>query len=148
MPTISLRIREQSIYPANTSLTLLLLHHSYDQIVEIDLSTLEPYVNGPFTPDLATPLSEFKNAVATNGWPDELKVGLIGSCTNSSYEDMARSASLAKQALDAGLKAVSQFTITPGSEQVRATIARDGIIDVLEQAGGVVLGISSRYNMY
>jgi aconitate hydratase len=103
---------------------------------------LEPYINGPFTPDLATPLSQFKAKVAETGWPDELKVGLIGSCTNSSYEDMTRSASLAKQALDAGLKTVSQFTITPGSEQVRATIARDGIIEVFDQAGGIVLGIS------
>ena len=115
----------------------------YDHVIEIDLSTLEPHINGPFTPDLATPLSKFKTAVQTNGWPDELKVGLIGSCTNSSYEDMTRSASLAKQALDAGLKAKSLFTITPGSEQVRATIERDGVITTLNAAGGLVLGLLS-----
>ncbi|TPX52872.1 3-isopropylmalate dehydratase [Synchytrium endobioticum] len=111
----------------------------YDQLIEIDLNTLEPAVNGPFTPDLYTPISQFKDAVKKNGWPAELKVGLIGSCTNSSYEDMSRSASLAKQALDAGLKAKSLFTITPGSEQIRATIARDGQMKDLEDAGGVVL---------
>ncbi|KAJ3187211.1 Aconitate hydratase mitochondrial, partial [Irineochytrium annulatum] len=111
----------------------------YDHVIEIDLNTLEPHVNGPFTPDLATPLSGFKDAVKKNGWPEELKVGLIGSCTNSSYEDMARSASLAKQASDAGLKAKSKFTITPGSEQVRATIERDGIEDTFTKIGGVVL---------
>lgn len=108
-------------------------------MIEIDLNTLEPHINGPFTPDLATPLSKFKDAVLKNGWPQELKVGLIGSCTNSSYEDMARSASLAKQALDAGIKAKAAFTITPGSEQIRATITRDGYTQVFEKAGGVVL---------
>ncbi|KAJ3115628.1 Aconitate hydratase mitochondrial [Phlyctochytrium bullatum] len=111
----------------------------YDHVIEIDLNTLEPHVNGPFTPDLATPLSQFRDAVKKNGWPEELKVGLIGSCTNSSYEDMTRSASLAKQALDAGLTAKAKFTITPGSEQIRATIERDGISDVFEKIGGVVL---------
>lgn len=111
----------------------------YDQVVEIDLSTLEPHINGPFTPDLATPLSKFKDAVEKNNWPAELKVGLIGSCTNSSYEDMSRSASLAQQALDAGVKAKSQFTVTPGSEQIRATIARDGQMEVFNKIGGVVL---------
>jgi aconitate hydratase len=111
----------------------------YDQIIEIDLNTLEPHINGPFTPDLATPLSKFKDAVKKNGWPAELKVGLIGSCTNSSYEDMARSASLAQQALNAGIKAKAKFTITPGSEQIRATITRDGQADVFSKVGGVVL---------
>ncbi|KAI8066324.1 aconitate hydratase [Gongronella butleri] len=111
----------------------------YDEVVEINLDTLEPHINGPFTPDLATPLSKFKDAVKENNWPQELKVGLIGSCTNSSYEDMARSASLAQQAADHGLKAKAGFTITPGSEQIRATIERDGIMDVLTNAGGVVL---------
>jgi len=111
----------------------------YDQIIEINLSELEPHINGPYTPDLATPLSKFAQAVKENGWPDELKVGLIGSCTNSSYEDMGRSASIAQEALDHGMKCVSKFTITPGSEQVRATIARDGIMGTLEAAGGVVL---------
>jgi aconitate hydratase len=111
----------------------------YDQLIEIDLNTLEPYVNGPFTPDLATPISQFKKAVESNGWPAELKVGLIGSCTNSSYEDMARSASLVNQAVDAGLKAKAEFTITPGSEQIRATIARDGLIESFSKIGGLVL---------
>ncbi|KAI9336518.1 aconitase family-domain-containing protein [Obelidium mucronatum] len=111
----------------------------YDQVIEIDLNTLEPYVNGPFTPDLATPLSQFKDAVIKNGWPKEMKVGLIGSCTNSSYEDMSRSASLAQQALDAGVPAKAGFTITPGSEQIRATIERDGQAAVFDKIGGVVL---------
>ncbi|RKP06485.1 aconitase [Thamnocephalis sphaerospora] len=111
----------------------------YDQVVEINLSELEPHINGPFTPDLATPLSKFKEAVEKNNWPAELKVGLIGSCTNSSYEDMARSASIAKEALSHGLKTKSKFTVTPGSEQIRATIARDGQIDVLNAAGATVL---------
>jgi aconitate hydratase len=111
----------------------------YDELIEIDLDKLEPHINGPFTPDLATPISKFKDAVAENNWPKDLRVGLIGSCTNSSYEDMARSASLAKQAAGHGAKAKAQFTITPGSEQIRATIERDGIIDTLTEAGGVVL---------
>jgi aconitate hydratase len=111
----------------------------YDRVIEIDLNTLEPHINGPFTPDLATPLSKFKETLTKNGWPAELKVGLIGSCTNSSYEDMTRSASLAKQALDAGLNAKAKFTITPGSEQIRATITRDGVSEIFDQSGGVVL---------
>ncbi|KAG1460497.1 hypothetical protein G6F56_005937 [Rhizopus delemar] len=111
----------------------------YDELIEIDLDTLEPHLNGPFTPDLATPLSQFKEVLKENEWPQELKVGLIGSCTNSSYEDMTRSASIAQQAIDHGLKAKAQFTITPGSEQIRATIERDGMIDTLTQVGGVVL---------
>ncbi|SAM03513.1 hypothetical protein [Absidia glauca] len=111
----------------------------YDELIEINLDTLEPHINGPFTPDLATPLSKFKETLKKNDWPQELKVGLIGSCTNSSYEDMARSASLAQQAADHGTKVKSQFTITPGSEQIRATIERDGIMQVLTDAGGVVL---------
>ncbi|ORX61986.1 aconitate hydratase [Hesseltinella vesiculosa] len=111
----------------------------YDEVIEINLDTLEPHINGPFTPDLATPLSKFKETAKKNGWPEELKVGLIGSCTNSSYEDMARSASLAEQAAKHGLKAKAKYTITPGSEQIRATIERDGIMDTLTAAGGVVL---------
>lgn len=111
----------------------------YDKVIEIDLSSLEPQVNGPFTPDLAHPLSEFAAALKTNGWPSELKAGLIGSCTNSSYEDMARAASVARQALKAGMKAKVPFTITPGSEQIRATIERDGLLDVFEKVGGTVL---------
>lgn len=100
---------------------------------------MEPHINGPFTPDLATPLSKFAQEAKKNGWPEEMKVGLIGSCTNSSYEDMARSVSLVKQATDHGLEFKSKFTVTPGSEQVRATIARDGMIDTFENAGGLVL---------
>ncbi|KAJ7750423.1 aconitate hydratase [Mycena maculata] len=111
----------------------------YDQVIDINLSELEPHINGPFTPDLATPISLFASEVKKNGWPDELKVALIGSCTNSSYEDMSRSASIAKEAADHGLDVKSQFTITPGSEQVRATIERDGQIGVFEQVGGLVL---------
>ncbi len=111
----------------------------YDQLVEINLSELEPHINGPFTPDLATPISKFKEAVKEHKWPEELKVGLIGSCTNSSYEDMSRSAAIAQDALDHGLKSKSLFTVTPGSEQVRATIARDGQLETLSQVGGVVL---------
>jgi len=111
----------------------------YDQIIEINLSELEPHINGPFTPDLATPLSEFKKAVEKNGWPEELKVGLIGSCTNSSYEDMCRVSSLIKQALDNGVPAKSKFIITPGSEQIRATIAKDGQMELMKKVGGVVL---------
>lgn len=111
----------------------------YDQFIEINLNELEPHINGPFTPDLATPISKFKDAVKANGWPEELKVGLIGSCTNSSYEDMARAASIAKDAMAHGVKAKSLFTITPGSEQIRATIERDGIQNTLEDFGGMVL---------
>ncbi|CAG8487945.1 6226_t:CDS:2 [Ambispora leptoticha] len=111
----------------------------YDQIIEINLSELEPHVNGPFTPDLATPLSKLKDAVEKNNWPPEIKVGLIGSCTNSSYEDMSRSAFIAKEAHEHGLKAKSTFTITPGSEQIRATIERDGQEEILKSVGGLVL---------
>jgi aconitate hydratase len=111
----------------------------FDQVIEINLSELEPYVNGPFTPDLAWPLSKFAAAVKENGWPAKLEVGLIGSCTNSSYEDLTRSASLAQQAIDKKLKAKSEFTITPGSEQVRYTAERDGILATFDKMGGVVL---------
>ncbi|CAO1630731.1 unnamed protein product [Sympodiomycopsis kandeliae] len=111
----------------------------YDNHITIDLDNLEPYINGPFTPDLATPLSQFADAVKKNDWPSELKVALIGSCTNSSYEDMSRSASIAAEALKHGLKVKSQFTITPGSEQIRATIERDGQMETLSEAGGIVL---------
>ncbi|TPX56912.1 3-isopropylmalate dehydratase [Powellomyces hirtus] len=113
---------------------------AYDKVIEINLSTLEPHINGPFTPDLATPLSKFKDFVTENGWEDKISVSLIGSCTNSSYEDMQRSASLAQQAIDAGVVATeSRFLITPGSEQIRATIERDGVTKVLESVGGKVL---------
>lgn len=90
----------------------------YDQLIEINLSELEPHINGPFTPDLATPISKFAQAAKENGWPEELKVGLIGSCTNSSYEDMSRAAAIARDALNHGVKAKSAFFVTPGSEQV------------------------------
>ncbi|HVX52188.1 MAG TPA: aconitate hydratase [Chitinophagaceae bacterium] len=111
----------------------------YDQLIEINLDELEPYVNGPFTPDLAWPISKFAEAVKQNEWPEKLEVALIGSCTNSSYEDISRSASLAKQATDKGLKAKAEFTITPGSELVRYTIERDGFLNTFDQIGGVVL---------
>ncbi|XP_033998690.1 aconitate hydratase, mitochondrial [Trematomus bernacchii] len=111
----------------------------YDQVVEINLSELKPHINGPFTPDLAHPVSEIGATAKKSGWPLEVKVGLIGSCTNSSYEDMGRAASLAKQALDKGLKCKAQFTVTPGSEQIRATIERDGYSKILRDVGGVVL---------
>jgi aconitate hydratase len=111
----------------------------YDQLIEVNLTELEPYVNGPFTPDLAWPISKFADAVKSNEWPQRLEVALIGSCTNSSYEDISRSASLAKQAIDKKLKAKSEFTITPGSELVRYTIEKDGFLDTFEKIGGVVL---------
>ena len=111
----------------------------FDEVIEINLDELEPHINGPFTPDLAWPLSKFAQAVRDNGWPATLEVGLIGSCTNSSYEDIMRAASLAKQAVDAGIKAKSEFTITPGSEQVRFTVERDGFLGTFEKMGGVVL---------
>jgi aconitate hydratase len=111
----------------------------FDQVIDINLSELEPHINGPFTPDLAWPLSKFAQAVKENGWPAKLEVGLIGSCTNSSYEDISRAASLAQQAVDKKLLAKSEYTITPGSEQVRFTVDRDGFLDVFEKMGGVVL---------
>ncbi len=111
----------------------------FDQVIEINLSELEPHVNGPFTPDLAWPLSKFAAAVKENNWPAKLDVGLIGSCTNSSYEDITRAASVAKQAVDKGLVAKSEFTITPGSEQVRFTVQRDGYLGIFDKMGGVVL---------
>ncbi|WP_439489021.1 aconitate hydratase [Algoriphagus sp.] len=111
----------------------------FDEVIEINLSELEPHVNGPFTPDLAWPISKFAAAVKENGWPAKLEVGLIGSCTNSSYEDISRAASLAQQAVDKKLIAKSEYTITPGSEQVRFTVDRDGFLDTFGQMGGVVL---------
>ena len=111
----------------------------YDQLIEINLSELEPYVNGPFTPDLATPISQMAAAVKEHGWPDEVEVALIGSCTNSSYEDISRSAFIANNAMAKGLKAKSEFTITPGSEMVRFTIERDGMLNTFDRMGGVVL---------
>lgn len=111
----------------------------FDQIVEIDLSKLEPHINGPFTPDKAWPISEFAKAIKDNDYPEKLDVGLIGSCTNSSYEDISRAASVAKQATEKNLTVGSEFTITPGSELVRYTVQRDGFLDDFEKIGGVVL---------
>lgn len=111
----------------------------FDRVIEIDLNTLEPHINGPFTPDLAWPISKFAAAVKENGWPEVLEVGLIGSCTNSSYEDLTRSASIAQQAVDKKLKTKSEFTVTPGSEQVRFTAERDGLLQTFESMGGMVL---------
>jgi aconitate hydratase len=111
----------------------------FDQVIEINLSELEPHINGPFTPDLAWPISKFATAVRENNWPVELEVGLIGSCTNSSYEDITRSASIAKQAIDKNLQTKAEFTITPGSELVRYTVERDGYLGTFESMGGVVL---------
>lgn len=110
----------------------------FDEVIEIDLSTLEPHLNGPFTPDLATPISQVKAVAEANGWPLNVSVGLIGSCTNSSYEDISRAASLAQQAVSKNLKTKAKFTITPGSEQVRYTIERDGFIDTFNQIGASV----------
>jgi aconitate hydratase len=110
----------------------------FDQVIEIDLNTLEPHLNGPFTPDLATPISKMKEVAAANGWPTKIEVGLIGSCTNSSYEDISRAVSLAKQVSAKGLTMKSEYLITPGSEQVRYTIERDGFLEVFSQIGAKV----------
>eukprot|EP00057_Strongylocentrotus_purpuratus_P035753 XP_801745.3 PREDICTED: aconitate hydratase, mitochondrial [Strongylocentrotus purpuratus] len=111
----------------------------YDEVIEINLSELEPLINGPFTPDLMNPVSKVGEVAVKEGWPLEVKVGLIGSCTNSSYEDMSRAASIAQQALDNGIKCKAAFTVTPGSEQIRATIERDGQAATLREFGGIVL---------
>lgn len=111
----------------------------FDQVIEINLSELEPHLNGPFTPDLAWPISKMKDAVIEKDYPNTISAALIGSCTNSSYEDIERSTSIARQALKKGLKTKSQFTITPGSEQIRATIERDGQLQTLTELGGTVL---------
>ncbi len=110
----------------------------FDEVITINLSELEPHINGPFTPDLAWPISKFAAAVKENGWPAKLDVGLIGSCTNSSYEDISRAASIAKQAVDAGFKTISEFTINPGSEMIRYTVERDGYLNTFEKMGGEV----------
>ncbi|MBT3207784.1 MAG: aconitate hydratase [Bacteroidetes bacterium] len=111
----------------------------FDQVIEINLSELEPHINGPFTPDKAWKLSEFAKAVKENNYPEKMEVGLIGSCTNSSYEDMTRAASLAKQAIDKNIEVKGQYIVTPGSEQVRYTIERDGLIDIFDKMGGIVV---------
>ncbi|HRG00555.1 MAG TPA: aconitate hydratase [Bacteroidia bacterium] len=110
----------------------------FDEVIEIDLSTLEPHVNGPFTPDLATPISKLKEEATKNGWPLTVQAGLIGSCTNSSYEDIARAVSIAKQVKAKGLKSKAGFMINPGSEQIRYTIERDGFLNVFDECGAVV----------
>jgi len=110
----------------------------FDQVIEINLTELEPHLNGPFTPDLATPISKMKEAATANNWPTKVEVGLIGSCTNSSYEDISRAVSLAKQVAEKGLKTKAQFTITPGSEQVRYTIERDGFLKTFDAIGATV----------
>jgi aconitate hydratase len=110
----------------------------FDQVIEIDLNTLEPYLNGPFTPDLATPISKMKEEAAKNGWPTKVEVGLIGSCTNSSYEDISRAVSLAQQVSTKNLKPKAEYLITPGSEQVRFTIERDGFLKIFDQIGAKV----------
>lgn len=110
----------------------------FDRVIEINLSELEPHLNGPFTPDLATPISQMKEAAAKNGWPTKVEVGLIGSCTNSSYEDISRAVSLARQVAEKGLKTKAEFTITPGSELVRYTIERDGFLDTFAKIGATV----------
>ena len=111
----------------------------YDEIIEIDLSQLEPHVNGPFSPDRAWPISQLGDAAKENGFPDEVKVGLIGSCTNSSYEDIERSASIARFAVKNNIKTKAEFVVTPGSEQIRATIERDGQLEDFNKIGGKVL---------
>ena len=110
----------------------------FDQVIEIDLSTLEPHVNGPFTPDLATPISQLGALAKRNGWPLKIEVGLIGSCTNSSYEDLTRAASVAHQAATKNLEVKSEYSVTPGSEQVRFTAERDGLLAEFEAIGGKV----------
>ena len=111
----------------------------YDRIIDIDLSTLEPYINGPFTPDAACPISEFAEKVRANGYPQRMEVGLIGSCTNSSYQDLSRAASLARQVKAKGLKMAAQLIINPGSEQIYCTAKRDGMIADFEAVGGVIM---------
>ena len=111
----------------------------YDEVIEIDLNTLEPSVNGPFTPDLSTKISELKDTTKKNNWPEQISAGLIGSCTNSSYQDMTRAVSIMQQAEAAGLKPKIPFFVTPGSEQIRATMERDGLIEVFEKNDAIVL---------
>ena len=110
----------------------------FDQVIEIDLSTLSPHVNGPFTPDLATPIAEMRAKATENGWPLKVEWGLIGSCTNSSYEDLSRAASIAKQAVEKGLETKSEFGINPGSEQVRFTAERDGLLKPFEDLNATI----------
>ncbi|RDW91422.1 hypothetical protein BP5796_02587 [Coleophoma crateriformis] len=137
----SIAVQAQTIASTPSLLNLLKADEGaqYDELITINLSTLEPHVNGPNTPDLSTPLSVFSQAVKTNNWPETVSAGLIGSCTNSSYQDMRRAENLVKQASAAGLKPATDFFITPGSEQIRATLDRDDTLSTFEEAGGVVL---------
>lgn len=111
----------------------------YDRVIEINLSSLEPHVNGPFTPDLATPLSKFTQTVEEQGWPKQLTAGLIGSCTNSSFQDMSRAADLGRQALDAGLKPKMPLLVSPGSETTRQTLDESGALQVFKDLGSTLL---------
>lgn len=111
----------------------------YDRVIEINLSELEPYINGPFTPDAATPISEFAEKVVMNGYPRKMEVGLIGSCTNSSYQDISRAASVARQVNEKNLGVASPLIVNPGSEQIRATAERDGMMDVFEKMGATIM---------
>ncbi len=112
---------------------------TYDRYLEIDLSSLEPLINGPYTPDFTTPISRFGTEAKEQGWPTKLSAGLIGSCTNSSFEDMTRAASLGQQALDAGLKPKMPLLVSPGSEQTRATLEKAGVLKVFERLGSTLL---------
>jgi homoaconitase len=136
-------IAEQAAKIANSPMQQNLLRPdpeaAYDKVIEINLSELEPHINGPFTPDLSTPLSKFKSLVQEKGWPETFGAGLIGSCTNSSYQDMTRSEEIVKQASAAGLKPRADFFVTPGSEQIRATLERDDTLQTFEEAGATVL---------
>jgi aconitate hydratase len=114
----------------------------YDKVVEINLSELDPHINGPATPDKSTPISQIGKVATENGWPLDLRVCLIGSCTNSSYEDLSRAAEVCLQAVSHGMKTKSKFYISPGSEKTRATIERDGIADAFRAAGGMILSCS------
>lgn len=111
----------------------------YDRVINIDLSTLEPYINGPFTPDAACPISEFARKVKENGYPQRMEVGLIGSCTNSSYQDLSRAASLARQVQTKHLQSASPLIVNPGSEKIRATALRDGLIELFQEMGATVM---------
>lgn len=111
----------------------------YDRVINIDLSTLEPYINGPFTPDAACPISEFALKVKENGYPQRMEVGLIGSCTNSSYQDLSRAASLARQVQTKHLQSASPLIVNPGSEKIRATALRDGLIELFQEMGATVM---------
>ena len=111
----------------------------YDSVIELDLSTLEPYINGPWTPDLSTPNSKFAEVAAKASWPSQLSAGLIGSCTNSSYEDMRRAASLAKQALEVGIKPKIPLYISVGSQQTQETLESEGVLEIFEKSGGILL---------